>query len=388
MKTDYISDPKRISEIIAKIQSSHSWVAFDCEFKKNSEYDKELSIITLCTESNLYIFDFLLADFLPGFSALLANNNIQKITHAGQSDYDIFYRINKTLPQNTIDTQILAIFASRNLPQSLSGLVEMKFGKILKKENAATNWIERPLSKSQLEYAAQDVIYLKKIADALMAELAQKNRLEWALNECRSLENKDRYSNHELKEILSRRELSKLSKQEFIFIIRLIKWQSSEKKVNESDIYKKRLISDLLRVLPAGKAALINDTRISKSRLAIYFDEIIDLYMQEPSSEETDMYEEIIPNGMAKEKRNNALDILYSVIDNICINNDISTRAILTKSDLTQIKNIREYVDYHFSSKYLIDFLGEGIVTLLKRIDDVVIVQEQSGVKIHFKEGR
>jgi hypothetical protein len=187
---------------------------------------------------------------------------------------------------------------------------------------------------------------------------------------------------------LSRRELSKLSKQEFIFIIRLIKWQSSEKKVNESDIYKKRLISDLLRVLPAGKAALINDTRISKSRLAIYFDEIIDLYMQEPSSEETDMYEEIIPNGMAKEKRNNALDILYSVIDNICINNDISTRAILTKSDLTQIKNIREYVDYHFSSKYLIDFLGEGIVTLLKRIDDVVIVQEQSGVKIHFKEGR
>jgi ribonuclease D len=318
----------------------------------------------------------------------LANNNIQKITHAGQSDYDIFYRINKTLPQNTIDTQILAIFASRNLPQSLSGLVEMKFGKILKKENAATNWIERPLSKSQLEYAAQDVIYLKKIADALMAELAQKNRLEWALNECRSLENKDRYSNHELKEILSRRELSKLSKQEFIFIIRLIKWQSSEKKVNESDIYKKRLISDLLRVLPAGKAALINDTRISKSRLAIYFDEIIDLYMQEPSSEETDMYEEIIPNGMAKEKRNNALDILYSVIDNICINNDISTRAILTKSDLTQIKNIREYVDYHFSSKYLIDFLGEGIVTLLKRIDDVVIVQEQSGVKIHFKEGR
>jgi ribonuclease D len=162
MKTDYISDPKRISEIIAKIQSSHSWVAFDCEFKKNSEYDKELSIITLCTESNLYIFDFLLADFLPGFSALLANNNIQKITHAGQSDYDIFYRINKTLPQNTIDTQILAIFASRNLPQSLSGLVEMKFGKILKKENAATNWIERPLSKSQLEYAAQDVIYLKK----------------------------------------------------------------------------------------------------------------------------------------------------------------------------------------------------------------------------------
>jgi ribonuclease D len=221
-----------------------------------------------------------------------------------------------------------------------------------------------------------------------MAELAQKNRLEWALNECRSLENKDRYSNHELKEILSRRELSKLSKQEFIFIIRLIKWQSSEKKVNESDIYKKRLISDLLRVLPAGKAALINDTRISKSRLAIYFDEIIDLYMQEPSSEETDMYEEIIPNGMAKEKRNNALDILYSVIDNICINNDISTRAILTKSDLTQIKNIREYVDYHFSSKYLIDFLGEGIVTLLKRIDDVVIVQEQSGVKIHFKEGR
>jgi len=50
-----------------------------------------------------------------------------------------------------------------------------------------TDWLHRPLSDAARTYAAADVAYLEALWTSLRAELEQRGRLDWALDECDQL---------------------------------------------------------------------------------------------------------------------------------------------------------------------------------------------------------
>ena len=58
----------------------------------------------------------------------------------------------------------------------------------LRKSASFTRWDTRPLSDEQVGYAREDVLHLLQLADALQSTLRDRGRLDWALEECRSLE--------------------------------------------------------------------------------------------------------------------------------------------------------------------------------------------------------
>ena len=58
----------------------------------------------------------------------------------------------------------------------------------LRKSASFTRWDTRPLSDEQVGYAREDVLHLLQLADALQSTLRERGRLDWALEECRSLE--------------------------------------------------------------------------------------------------------------------------------------------------------------------------------------------------------
>jgi ribonuclease D len=58
----------------------------------------------------------------------------------------------------------------------------------LRKSASFTRWDTRPLSEEQVGYAREDVLHLLQLADALQSTLSDRGRLDWALEECRSLE--------------------------------------------------------------------------------------------------------------------------------------------------------------------------------------------------------
>ena len=77
-------------------------------------------------------------------------------------------------------------FPSRNL-------VERATGTHLQKSHGFTDWLRRPLSPGQIEYALDDVRYLVPVYDHLVRELDARGRLEWAREEFRRLEDEKRY---------------------------------------------------------------------------------------------------------------------------------------------------------------------------------------------------
>jgi ribonuclease D len=71
----------------------------------------------------------------------------------------------------------------------LATLVETIVGRRMRKEHSAVDWSTRPLPEPWLEYAALDVEALLELREALMTELEEAGKTEWARQEFEHLVN-------------------------------------------------------------------------------------------------------------------------------------------------------------------------------------------------------
>lgn len=163
-------------------------VALDTEFERKNTYFPILSTIQIAVENSvkekiIAIIDVLKGIDLSGLMAIIANPKIVKIIHSGIQDLQIFYFSYKTYPQNIFDTQIIANFCGFDHNISLYNLVKNQCGVELNKAMQASDWIKRPLSPLQINYALNDVLFLHDIYNNFNNILTAKQRVEWASEE-------------------------------------------------------------------------------------------------------------------------------------------------------------------------------------------------------------
>jgi ribonuclease D len=163
-------------------------VALDTEFVRTRTYYPQLGLIQLFDGHNLALIDPLsISDWSP-LRAVLGDSAIRKFLHAGSEDLEVFLNAFGELPQPLIDTQILAAFCGRPLSWGFASMVEEYSGVALDKSESRTDWLARPLTARQCEYAAADVWYLLPITARLMAETEAAGWLPAALDECRLMQ--------------------------------------------------------------------------------------------------------------------------------------------------------------------------------------------------------
>lgn len=163
-------------------------IALDTEFVRTRTYYPQLGLIQLFDGEHVALIDPLgINDWSP-LKAILRDTAITKFLHAGSEDLEVFLNAFGELPQPLIDTQILAAFCGRPLSWGFASMVEEYTGVALDKSESRTDWLARPLSERQCEYAAADVWYLLPIAGKLMAETEAAGWLPAALDECRLMQ--------------------------------------------------------------------------------------------------------------------------------------------------------------------------------------------------------
>lgn len=361
-----------------------NWIAFDCEFYKKTEAKKILSLITIKSEYGLFIIDCLNIDYLKGFMSILRNRNIKKITHSGKNDYAIFYDKTKQLPENIIDTQIMSKFIEYIVPSDLEGLLGEYLDVSIKKDQSASDWLKRPLSVEQLDYALTDVKYLDLLAEKISIILESKNRKRWALKKCKDLSKKDSYKTNDLDHLLSTREIDKFTLIEFTFLMRLMKWQNDTELISKSELFKKRYMSDLLRTVKHGKSCMLSDTRVAKTKIIEYLDDIINLYTSSITEIEKQDFNIIFRDSIEKRKRSNALEIIYLLINQKCILENIHTSTVITKSALKKMKNIKGYVDIFFNDEWKTKLIGEDLISLIRNVDKFDMEFDNNNIVIKF----
>ncbi|ATA24087.1 ribonuclease D [Brenneria goodwinii] len=162
-------------------------VALDTEFVRTRTYYPQLGLIQLYDGEQLSLIDPLaITDWAP-FQELLSDRQVIKFLHAGSEDLEVFLNAFGITPEPFIDTQILAAFLGKPLSYGFAALVADYMDVALDKSESRTDWIARPLSEKQCDYAAADVFYLLPMAIRLVEETQAAGWMSAAQDECRSL---------------------------------------------------------------------------------------------------------------------------------------------------------------------------------------------------------
>jgi ribonuclease D len=117
----------------------------------------------------------------------------RKIIHAARQDLEALYLSTKRVVSPVFDTQIAAGCIGLKPQIGYAELVKTLLDVTVPKGQTRTDWSKRPLSPAQLQYAAEDVLYLGEVAERLSLRLRELGREHWALEDCRALEDKHLY---------------------------------------------------------------------------------------------------------------------------------------------------------------------------------------------------
>lgn len=154
-------------------------VAVDTEFHAERHFHPRLMLIQLRADRGpAWIVDPLAdLDLAPLGEAL---SNVPLLLHGGAMDLQILHREIGMRPTSVFDTQIAAGCAGGGFPIRLQELVRRHLDLLVPKAETLSDWSQRPLSPDQLRYAADDVLLLEPLADALDEKLAAFGNTEIA----------------------------------------------------------------------------------------------------------------------------------------------------------------------------------------------------------------
>ena len=179
------------SEIASSFKNS---IAIDTEATglQIPERDK-LSLIQICDEKeNVYIIQPNKKTYkAPNLVSVLENDKILKIGHFLRFDKNGLEFFLKCKMKNIFDTKIASkIVRTYTDAHGLKNLAQEFCNKSLDKRQGSSDWNKdiNDLSDKQLEYAANDVIYLHKIKSELEKMLKRENRMELFKNCIRFLD--------------------------------------------------------------------------------------------------------------------------------------------------------------------------------------------------------
>jgi ribonuclease D len=181
-----------VAELAAQARAAGR-LGIDTEFMGEGRYRALLCLVQVAVETpdgvRVEVLDPLATEFDPApLAAVLADPAIQVILHAGRQDVALLRREWATELHGIFDTQVAAGFAGLRAQLGYEALLHEMVGVRLRKSASFTRWDTRPLSEEQVGYAREDVLHLAELADALQSALSARGRLEWALEECRVLE--------------------------------------------------------------------------------------------------------------------------------------------------------------------------------------------------------
>jgi ribonuclease D len=179
-------------------------IGIDLEFDDmRYRYGRHLALVQVFDGTAAYLIDPLplpdmAADLEPLFK-VLRDPAVAKVFHSCKSDILLLDEVFGVHCRNIVDTSVqFTLLAAEDNNISLGRLISTEMGFEVDKGEQKSNWLKRPLTEAQKEYAANDVLFLFDLTDKLTARLAELGRVHWAEQENAALEDV-RYSRDDLR---------------------------------------------------------------------------------------------------------------------------------------------------------------------------------------------
>ena len=204
------------------------YVAVDTEFLRESTFWAKLCLVQAATPDHAATIDPLAdgIDLQPLLN-ILAQPKTIKVFHAARQDIEIFVSLMGKPPEPVFDTQIAAMVCGFGNSIGYDKLVAAVARQTVDKGPRFTNWADRPLSDSQIEYALSDVTHLCVVYERLQAMLEARGRTSWVAEEQRALVAPETYDVDP--ENAWRRLKTRTDKPKFLSVLRAVAaWRDRE----------------------------------------------------------------------------------------------------------------------------------------------------------------
>ncbi|HRA89845.1 MAG TPA: HRDC domain-containing protein [Planctomycetaceae bacterium] len=202
-------------------------VAFDSEFVSDATYRPELGLLQFATPERCIAVDPLAVTTLSSWWDIMADDTTTVIVHGGQAEIRFCIQQCGQIPRKLVDVQIAEGLRGRSYPLSYSAIVERVLGTRVANSQTRTDWLRRPLSPEQIQYALDDAAYVPEIWERQSKWLESKGRLAWADAEfdrmCQDIFEEERTPPSE--RVTG---IHKLPRRELLVAQRLAKWREEE----------------------------------------------------------------------------------------------------------------------------------------------------------------
>ncbi len=234
-----IAEPNGLAALCARIARSEH-VALDTEFHTERTYSPRLMVVQLAFDDGAVIVDPLAVPNLRPLIEALAQTTV--VGHALSSDLKIFADRFDVVPLTVFDNQIAAAFLGFGMQISLADLVRELEHVRLAKSQTVSDWSTRPFTPKQLDYLVDDVAHLLPMHRKLTARLESAGRLTWALEECASLGDIERYRSDERRAYLRLPGAMRMSRRELAVLSEIVKLRDDQARAR--DLPPKYIIPD------------------------------------------------------------------------------------------------------------------------------------------------
>jgi len=178
MKPELIESSSKMDELLEQL-NNETLIAVDTEFFRETTYYPQLALVQIATASIVACIDPLAFDAKAALKKLLLDNSITKIFHSCSQDLEVLFYYLGEAPGAIYDTQIANALLTEHHQIGYASLVENELGTLLDKSQTRTNWLQRPLTEKQIQYAGDDVLYLYQLQHVLDKKLQQLGRKTW-----------------------------------------------------------------------------------------------------------------------------------------------------------------------------------------------------------------
>jgi ribonuclease D len=353
-------------ESLARTLESQPEIGLDTEFLRERTFFPKLCLLQLRAAGQIWCVDTLKVGSLDVLMPVLTAPNVRKLIHAARQDLEAVYLTTKQVVSPVFDTQIAAACIGMKPQVGYAELVKTLLDVTIPKGQTRTDWSKRPLTPAQLEYAADDVLYLDAVAQELGQRLRKLKREHWVREDCLELEERRLYEPDPALAWERLRGIGQLPPEPRARAKAIAVWR--EKLARERDLPRAWILSDaavfsIAHANPATAAALhavepMNERFAATLLGALAISAAGDLTDLEP-----------VQDSRPTPEQKALLDILSKIVDARAAELEVSAEVLAPRGELKALAMGRR--DTHALKGWRLQEIG---IQLLAKIDDAAAI--------------
>ncbi|WP_440464898.1 ribonuclease D [Psychrobacter sp. ASPA161_6] len=280
-------------------------VALDTEFIKRDTYYPRLALVQLNTGDHIYLLDapqLQLGDFWQALSEVDV-----AIWHACGEDLGIFYLLSGCPPlTNIFDTQIALSYLTGQLQMGYQQALDDQLDMHIDKEQSQSDWLQRPLSDEQEQYAIDDVRFLPALYLSLEYELKKQGLFEYVWADCQ-LYASDLYDAQHVEdeEMYLTMADYRYNSQQMAILKGVATWREElARSTNQprTFVIKKQAVREIITEKPSNMRELAHKTTMHRSMLRLYGEELLKVIKEAKNLHPAEYPDCLLPPYRSKNK--------------------------------------------------------------------------------------